>query len=220
MSRERLVLFPGLGADWRLLKRQQAMAAEVEVPKWIEPHEKESLSAYAKRLAERIDARGRFFLGGVSLGGMLAVEMAKWLRPAGVFVISSCRRAASLPELYRTLVQGTQWVPPTFLQVGALHPPFLELMFGPLNEEAEATLLEMVSDSKPEFIHWGLGAIFGWEGKGKIDVPVFQIHGGMDRCLPVCWEDADEVIEDGGHMINITHAREVNGFIERGMRGV
>ena len=53
-----------------------------------------------------------------------------------------------------------------------------------------------------------IGSRRRWTG-----VRVFQIHGGRDPLIPARRVEADEIIPDGGHLINVTHAREVNAFI-------
>jgi pimeloyl-ACP methyl ester carboxylesterase len=44
-------------------------------------------------------------------------------------------------------------------------------------------------------------------------VPLRQIHGAKDRVLPAARAEADLWIPDGGHLINITHAGQVNRFL-------
>jgi pimeloyl-ACP methyl ester carboxylesterase len=58
-----------------------------------------------------------------------------------------------------------------------------------------------------------LGAILQWQPSKLEGVPVFQIHGRRDLLIPARLVDADEYIPDGGHLINVTHAEQVNAFI-------
>jgi hypothetical protein len=53
-SNFQLVLFPGLGADYRLLEPQLAAFPQLIVPPWIPPRKNESLPSYAARMAETI----------------------------------------------------------------------------------------------------------------------------------------------------------------------
>lgn len=99
----RLLLLPGLGADRRLFDAQRACTAPIEVIEWIEPHREESLADYAKRLAATIDTSSPFLLGGASFGGMVALEMARHVRPRAVVLIGSCRSPRTLPWFYRPL---------------------------------------------------------------------------------------------------------------------
>ena len=71
----------------------------------------------------------------------------------------------------------------------------------------------MFKESDSRFMHWALQAILRWEPAPLEGVHVFQIHGRRDRLIPASRVEADELIPDGGHLINVTHAREVNRFI-------
>ena len=75
------MLIPGLGADARLFRPQREFFPRLETPPWIEWRRAEPLPAYAARLAATIDAAEPYHLGGASLGGMLALEMARVLDP-------------------------------------------------------------------------------------------------------------------------------------------
>ncbi|MFZ1934503.1 MAG: thioesterase domain-containing protein, partial [Thermoguttaceae bacterium] len=78
-----LILLPGLGADHRLLEPQRAAFPQLIVPPWIPPRKHESLPQYAERMAQTVAPPHDvpLVLGGVSFGGMLAYEMARWLKP-------------------------------------------------------------------------------------------------------------------------------------------
>src|SRR3954471_11103317 len=96
----RLVLFPGLAADGRLFAPQQAglPGVRVETPAWIEPaRDDETLEAYSARMAALVAppmAGERLFLGGASLGALVALEAARHLPGTeAVFMIGGCRDA-------------------------------------------------------------------------------------------------------------------------------
>jgi pimeloyl-ACP methyl ester carboxylesterase len=40
-------------------------------------------------------------------------------------------------------------------------------------------------------------------------IPVFQIHGDRDRTFPIRYIDADYVVQGGGHVLPLTHGKEV-----------
>src|SRR5688572_671154 len=112
-----LVLFAGLGADARMFEGQREAFPDLYVPPWIDPRGRETLPEYAQRIAERTaaevgDAEGQLFVGGVSLGGMVALEAARHLRPRAVFLIASCRSWRPVPPVYLPLAKALRFVPP------------------------------------------------------------------------------------------------------------
>jgi pimeloyl-ACP methyl ester carboxylesterase len=212
-----LVLLPGLGADRRLLEPQRQEFPQLVVPPWIPPRKRESLPAYAERMAATIKPSGGLplVLGGVSLGGMLAYEMAHHLKPHVVVQIASCRTRHAI----RPSCRAGRWLLP-------LIPTFAweiaKLLAGPvvrLRVRVPAArrdlAVTMFRQADSRFMHWALRAILTWHPTRPQGVRVLQIHGARDLVIPVRRVSPDEVIPDGGHLINVTHAAAVNDFIRR-----
>lgn len=207
-----LLLLPGLGADERLFAPQRPAFPGLEVPPWIEPRPQDRLTDYADRLAERLQPQRPLILGGVSLGGMVAWELARHLRPEALVLIASCRTPRSISPVLRfcgalggrmptALIQGTK--PVSVFTAGRLSGG------GP-----HARLCrQMYCDSDPRFVRWASRAVVEWQPRGAADNPVFQVHGARDRIIPIRGVSADLVVSDGGHLINLTHAEVVNRFI-------
>ncbi|MFL5810585.1 MAG: alpha/beta fold hydrolase, partial [Flavisolibacter sp.] len=92
----------GLAADERAFKHIHLSSHhEVVHLQWIEPLQNESLESYALRLSERIDAKGKFALVGLSFGGMIATEISKLLHPVRTVLISSVPCSQHLPGYYK-----------------------------------------------------------------------------------------------------------------------
>ena len=211
---ERLVLLPGLGATARLFEPQRAALPQIEVPPWIEPHPRETLPSYAARVAATIRADEPLYLGGVSFGGMLASEMARLLPCRGVFLIASCLSASAVARWAR--VSGPL---AARLPSGAFRPPVslagLARCVLPLSRAQAAFLLSMLHDVPRGFIQWGIRAILGWTGSDSLKVPVWHIHGARDPVIPLAAVRPTAVVPRGTHVINVTHAAEVNAFLLR-----
>ena len=215
-----LVLLPGLGADERLFEPQRAVFSEVLVPPWIVPKRKETLPDYAARLAETIVPTRPMILGGSSFGGMVAWEMARYLRPEAVVLIGSCRSPKALHAVARGL---RPIVPLTAVQVFSLAKVFAPLglrVFSPFTPEQRALCVAMFKEMDGGFMKWACRAVLGWVPSEPPPVPVLQIHGGKDRIMPARLVESDEIIPDGGHLINLTHPEQVNAFITRAFESV
>ena len=216
-SDARLVLFPGLGADRRLFEPQQAAFASLEVPDWIRPRRAESLRGYAGRMAEGLDPRPPVYLGGASFGGMVALEVARVLGPKAVFLIGSCRSARAIPRRLRLLQRLSRLSPVNPFSVGRWLLPLVARYFGVLRAEHRRLLAAMASDAPPRFLRWGCAAIMGWSCPCDLAAPVFHIHGGADRIIPLRSVEADRVVGGAGHLLSLTHPDAVNSFIAEGI---
>src|SRR5262245_19159901 len=86
-----LILIPGMGADGRIFRAQHTAFQNLCVPKWITPLRNESLASYARRFAAIINPHQPCYLGGASFGGVVALEMARYLDVRVVFLIGSLR---------------------------------------------------------------------------------------------------------------------------------
>lgn len=215
-----LVLLPGLGADQRLFEPQKAAFSDLLVPPWIVPKRKETLPDYAARLAETIVAARPIVLGGSSFGGMVAWEMARHLRPEAVVLIGSCRSPKALHPVARGL---RPIVPLTAVQLFSLAKVFAPLglkMFSPFTPEQRELCVAMFKEMDGGFMKWACRAVLGWVPNEPPAIPIFQIHGGKDRIMPARLVEADEIIPDGGHLINLTHPEQVNAFITRAFESV
>src|SRR5262245_54615804 len=112
-----VVLLPGLGADHRLFRWQQEVVPALIVPPWPDPKPGASLSSFAARFADHIPRSDQLYIGGSSFGGMVAVELAAFVRPRGVILIGSCSDPRSISPLARQLRTLAKALP-----VRAYHP--------------------------------------------------------------------------------------------------
>jgi pimeloyl-ACP methyl ester carboxylesterase len=214
----RLLMIPGLGADARLFEPQRAVLPELEVLEWIPARGEESFEAYAARLAERIPRDPPPVLVGVSMGGMIAVQVAERLGARGVVLVSSCtsRRAINIAAY------PIEWIsrPLPDRALDRLRRSRIagRVIFGQHSPRQREQLMAMLVDTPLPFLRWAGRAILRWRGPGQITVPIRQIHGKRDRVIVPYRVRADRWIAGGGHLLNITHPAEVNEFIVDALR--
>ena len=99
--------------------------------------------------------------------------------------------------------------------VAAIKPvaPLVLYTFGGLTAEQRRLCAAMFCASGRDWLRWAIGAILHWRPNPIPDLPVFHIHGRRDRMIRASRVAADEVLPDGGHLINMSHAEAVNAFI-------
>lgn len=212
----RLILVPGMGVDERVFGPQRAAFPSMEVPAWIEPEKDESLAHYAERLAASLPRSDRpTVVGGLSMGGMLALEMARHLNAKAVMQIASCDHPDGVLPLLTMSEPIGQSVPTSVLSVGKR----LAAMFvgrGGVPKEHRRLVQAMLKDMSIEFIRWAGFAITHWQGLKDPGVPVHHIHGTRDWVIPISRlrTPPTRIVQGGAHVLNLSHGQEVNDFLQ------
>lgn len=202
----------GLGADERAFRHIRLPAGYRPVHlHWIAPRDKEPLPEYALRMAEYIDPSQPFVLIGLSLGGMVATEIAHHFPPTALILISSIPSSAHLPFYFRAAgATGLhRLVPIRLLQNVSLVKRF----FTTETDEDRALLRQMIRESDPAFIRWAVRAILTWEKK-EAPMQLFQIHGGRDWLLPRRYTHPQYLLPDAGHLMVLNRPAEINRILE------
>lgn len=162
-----------------------------------------------------IDQREPFYLGGVSLGGMVAQEMARHVQPRAVILIGSCRSGSALPAYFKWYERLTRPLPTKALEVGRLLAPLLAGKLDQLDPRQTQLFVNMLNDTPMEFVRWASKAAIRWSGAPFSTMPIRHIHGDHDRLIPIANVEPDHVVPGAGHLPNLTHPEEVNQFLTR-----
>ncbi|HEY7863014.1 MAG TPA: alpha/beta fold hydrolase [Thermoanaerobaculia bacterium] len=209
----RLILLPGLGADARMFDPLREAGLDFESPAWIAPRATERLTEYAARFAEKIRSEEPVVLGGASLGGMVALEMARHLRPLSVVLLSSCRSPQAIRPALRRLGKASTAIRNAPVVPAFVAGSWLAHWLGASTAEAARNVRAMFADASPEFVRWGLRAVLEWEGCPDPGVPVRHLHGGKDLLIPATRVTADLVVPGAGHVPSLTHPEAVSLFL-------
>ncbi len=218
----RLILFPGLGADPRLFEKQKRLFGnDLECPAWLAPQRDEPFDSYAHRWAQRLEPqqsdRRPLLLGGVSFGGLVAMQMAKHLRPRAVILIGSCRSKHAKPRGWSVARRLGDMIPRRLFGSAAMALAARGVaLFDGLDDTHRALLIKMAGQSDPDRVRWGGHACADWDFSAHHEPgfpPIHQIHGRHDPIIPLHDGDPDVVIPDGRHLINLSHPTTVNRFI-------
>jgi pimeloyl-ACP methyl ester carboxylesterase len=205
-------LISGLGADSRaFFNLTFHPSLNIIHLNWIEATKNESLEAYALRLAKVIDTSTPFYLIGLSLGGMIATEIAKVLQPVKTILISSVCCYTELPIWYR--IGGN-------LQLHKLIPGmvehkanmFLYWLFSLTQQHDKNVLKQVMADSDLHFTKWAINAVTKWRNL-QIPENLIRIHGNKDRVLPITSFKPDYVIQGGGHLMVANRAKDISAIL-------
>lgn len=210
-NRPPLILFSGLGADSSIFLSQSFEFPQLRVPRWIPPREDELLPNYCERLAKEIAIDGPCWIGGASFGGIVALEMARLLKPQGVILIGSVRNPSELPwkvKGFRWAQFLIPWIPVKLLQTIAG-----KMFVAKRSTTPQTSLMMQFANSNPEVLKWSLRQLLRWNTAPAVECPVFRIHGTRDWMIPLGKTRADQVVVGGGHVLSLTHPRQVNAFL-------
>lgn len=215
MPRERLVLIPGMGADGRLFEPQRRHGFEFDIPTLSEPHRGDTLADYAARIRDQLRLIAPCVVGGVSFGGMLACELARLCNARCAILIASCRNRSGVPSHYRILEVISRIIPDAIIQRRAVVSGRVFAAMECVTEEQKRTVTQMSRDVAVPQLRRIARMLLSWEAPAVWPFPIHQIHGEIDRIIPLGRVQPDEIVPGGGHLINMTHADQVNAFIER-----
>jgi pimeloyl-ACP methyl ester carboxylesterase len=213
-----LILLPGMGADARMFEDQRRRFPQLTVPAWPALRPGETLRDFAARLADTVTITRDTVLGGASMGGMVALELARLKPPRAVVLLGSCRSPDAIP---RSLLLAERLARPFPLWLLNLLRPFEHLArarLGPLTSPQKQLLHEMSRAHSMAFLAWAGRAILEWPGVPDPGVPVLHVHGRLDRMILPGKVAADIMLEDAGHLPSMTHPEDVNTAIERAGR--
>ena len=201
----------GIGADYRLFTHLRLPKGfETAYIHWIPPAPGEKLADYAIRLTEQIDTTEPVVLVGLSLGGIMSVEMAKHVKPVCTIIISSVPVSAHLPRYYRMAGQ---------LGLGKLVPASLlkaatsikhSLMLRPASNRQ--LMMDVIRSGDDNFIRWALTAVLEWEN-AAVPQPLYHLHGTRDEVFPIKLTKPTHIIKKAGHMFLLYRADIVNRIL-------
>jgi len=205
-----LYIFSGLGADERVFQKLDLSAWDVTFIKWIPQHEDEELKHYATRILPQVNTK-RPILIGLSFGGIMAIEVAKQIETERIILISSVKTRFELPYYYRISGKyGFHRLLPTGLMKKATLVNYW--FFGARSAFDRRILKEVLEDTDAGFFKWAIGKVATWQQAKKLP-NITHIHGTKDRILPFRFVQADHVIKNGGHMMVLNKAEQLNALL-------
>ena len=202
----------GLGADEGVFQYLDLSFVKPVFIKWINPLQDETLGSYALRLKQQFIHDENPVIIGLSLGGMIAVEIAKSIPSAKIVIISSAKTADEIPFYWKMF----QYIPVyKILPHWSLKKSLgIQLYFlGGHSDLTKEYVKEAITNADTEFYKWAVGAILTWQNK-IIPSNITHIHGINDRILPYKFVKSNISVNNGGHLMIIENADEVSSLIK------
>lgn len=209
---DKVFLIPGLGADERIFQYIDLQGHEIIPVKWIDPEKQDNLSTYAQKLIGHYSITPGSIVIGNSLGGMLAIEIARKVILDKAILISSIKTSDEAPlsfKWYRYL-PFYKLIPASWLN----HTGFIvKKVMGRMSVHHQEVFVSMLKETSPKFIKWALGAILRWDNQ-IIPPNVYHITGDKDKIFPYKRIKGATIIKGGTHIMIYNKAKQINSWLK------
>jgi hypothetical protein len=205
--------FPGQGSDERIFSKikldSNYKMVHVQLPV---PERGMNMNAYAHVIRKQIDTTTKYSFIGVSLGGMVCVELTDFLKPEKTIIISSAKCRKELPFRYRFqhIIPLNKIVPKRMIKLGAR---ILQPIVEPDRKHNKDVFKSMLKSKSPVYYKRTINMIINWDRK-VINDKIIHIHGAKDHTIPIRNVKANYKIKKGSHMMTLTRGAEVNELIK------
>jgi pimeloyl-ACP methyl ester carboxylesterase len=209
MSKIPVYFMPGLAASPTIFERIALPedSFEVILLEWEIPLDNETLANYAKRMTEKI-AHKKPVLIGVSFGGILVQEMAKFIETKKVIIISSVKSNIEFPlkmKLAKT-TKAYKLIPTTLiLNIESL----AKFSFGDKVNQRLKLYEKFLSVRDKRYLDWAIEQIILWD-RTEIDENVIHIHGDADDVFPIKYIKKCIVVKGGTHIMILNKYKWLN----------
>lgn len=209
----KIFLIPGLGADYRIYKNIDLSGHDVVNVSWIEPEKQDTLASYAHKLIDKYSITPDSIVIGNSLGGMLAIEMAKRIGLKKTILISSIKTIKEAPlryKLYRYIPVNRTILPKMIRWAKSI----IKFLFGrKVSGENQDLFVSMLENTSPSFIRWAKYAILNWDNQ-TIPKNVYHITGDEDSIFPYKRIKGATIVKGGSHVMILDKANEINSWLK------
>lgn len=172
------------------------------------------MTHYAAKMASLITEQRPVIIG-LSLGGVIAVEIGKLIPFAKMILIASARNYKELPFYYRLIGRSRSHhlVPDSLLS----HANAISYwLFGVQKKEEKELLARILEETDKDFRDRAINALLCWRSVNVLD-NVIANHGDRDRIIPIRNIRPDFVVKGGGHFMTVSHAAMIGQLLQNSL---
>lgn len=183
MNKIPVYFVPGMAADITIFENIHLPVDQFEmffIP-WKLPKSKESIEAYAKRMAKEVHHDNAVLIG-VSFGGVMVQEMAQYLNLRKLIIISSVKSSSELPRRMKIAktTKAYKLLPTSWLQD---IEKLVKYAFGDSLKRKLKLYEKYLHVRDKNYLDWALENMICWN-RTQIDPKVIHIHGDADEVFP------------------------------------
>ena len=209
MSKIPVYLMPGLAASSSIFERIVLPddIFEMVLLEWEIPLDNESLGDYAKRITQKIIHPNPVLIG-VSFGGILVQEMARFINARKVIIISSVKSNLEFPRRMKVAktTKAYKLIPTTLL---ANVESLTKFSFGTKINQRLKLYEKFLRVRDKRYLDWAVEQVILWD-RNVVDENVIHIHGDEDDVFPIKYIGNCIVVKGGTHIMILSKYKWFN----------
>lgn len=216
MKTEIIYCLPGLGLNEKVFSKLKIPSAQLKFIKYVEAEKEETLQSYAAKINEQI-VDEEFSLLGMSLGGILSIEISRIRKVKKLYLISTIKNKLERPSFLKVLdkipnssTTAAKWA----ISASVKLKPYYDNS----DEEGLNLFKEMMEECSLGFISWGWRVVSNWEFNQSFSTPFYHLHGTADLVFPIKHIDQAETLKGGTHYMIYNNADEISTRIENSLQ--
>lgn len=207
-------MMPGLAASAAIFERiiLPNDVFDTILLEWEIPLDKETLPEYAKRIAQKIKHPNPVLIG-VSFGGILVQEMARFIETRKVIIISSVKTNLEFPTRMK-LAKTTKVYKlfPTNLLTNI--ESLAKFSFGTKIDQRLKLYEKFLRVRDKRYLDWAVEQVILWK-RTLADESVVHIHGDEDDVFPIKYIKNCIVVKGGTHVMILNKYKWLNENLPR-----
>jgi pimeloyl-ACP methyl ester carboxylesterase len=209
MSKIPVYMMPGLAANSLIFENIKLPEStfEIHLLDWQIPMKDESLLKYAERMAKLVKHEKAVLIG-VSFGGVLVQEMARFLNLRKLIIISSIKSNLELPlpmKIAKTTKAYKLMPTSLFQNIESL----VKLSFGNAIKQRLKLYQKYMSMREKIYLDWAIEQMVLWN-RIELDKNVIHIHGDGDAVFPIKYIKNCIVVKGGTHIMILSKYKWFN----------
>jgi len=209
MSKIPVYLMPGLASSAAIFERFALPEEmfEIFLLEWEIPVDNESLMEYAMRITKKIKHKNPVLIG-VSFGGILVQEMAKYVKARKVIIISSVKSNVEFPRRLK-IAKTTKAYKLIPMKLIANIESLAKFSFGEKVNQRLKLYEKFLSVRDIGYLNWAVEQVILWN-RTVVDEKVIHIHGDMDDVFPIKYIQNCVVVKGGTHIMILNKYKWLN----------
>lgn len=212
----KIYLIPGQAYTSEIFKNIDINGYDYKYIEWIEPKKKESFKNYSERMSKKIIYNENLVLIGHSLGGLVALEIASFMKTSKVILISSMKSRKEMPFLLRLVKPlGIYIFISRLLGVNTIK--YWGKRHDFVTKEDQSLFKRMILKHSNKYLRWSFKNLSAWKAPEiNPETKIIHIHGTKDRTFPFKKIIKPVIaVENGSHIMVYKKGEEVTRVLLR-----